>query len=272
MKIGVSTATYFSKLYTEEALVPIAKLGAEVCEVFFASRCEYTEQFGRKINEELFRAQEYSPLKIHSIHALTNQFEPELFSVNDRAYSDALETFESVLKIGRQIGATHYTFHGATMLKKAVKYNFDYARISSRVDKLIDMAASYGIDFCYENVHWTYFSTPKYFEKLKELCPRLSCTLDIKQAMQSGIDYVEYLDVMQDRLATVHLCDYKNDGSLAIPGRGDFDFVTFFKRLKDRGYDGVCLMELYAKDYKDDIDIKEAYDYLLDCLDRANNI
>lgn len=87
--------------------------------------------------------------------------------------------------------------------------------------------------------------------------------------MQSGIDYQKYLEVMADRLATVHLCDYTEDGALAIPGRGDFDFVTFFKRLKDVGYDGVCLMEVYAKDYKDDGDLKEAYCYLLECLDKA---
>ena len=74
---------------------------------------------------------------------------------------------------------------------------------------------------------------------------------------------------MKDRLSTVHLCDYTHDGKLAIPGRGNFDFVTFFKRLADSGYDGVCLMELYAKDYNDDDDLKEAYGYLLDCLERA---
>ena len=270
MKIGVSTATYFSRMYTEEALLPIAKLGAETCEVFFASRCEYTKDFADTLNRQLEMARRYAPLKVHSVHALTNQFEPELFSVNDRAYNDALDTFESVLKVGEQIGAKHYTFHGATMLKKT-RYNFDYERISSRVNTLIDMAGKHGIDFCYENVHWTYFSTPQYFARLKELCPRLSCTLDIKQAMQSGIDYTEYLDVMKDRLSTVHLCDYTKDGKLAIPGRGDFDFVTFFKRLADCGYDGVCLMELYAKDYKDDEDLKDAYDYLLDCLSKAEN-
>ena len=269
MKIGVSTATYFSRMYTEETLVPIAKLGAEVCEVFFEARSEYTQEFGNTLNTQLELARKYSPLQVHSVHALTNQFEPELFSVNDRAYVDALDTFERVLSVGRQIGAKHYTFHGAAMLKKAVKYNFDFQRISSRVDILIDKASEYGIDFCYENVHWTYFSTPDYFAKLKQLCPRLSCTLDIKQAMQSGIDYTKYLEVMKDRLSTVHLCDYSKDGKLAIPGRGDFDFVTFFKRLYDSGYDGVCLMEVYAKDYKDDSDLKDSYEYLLYCLDKA---
>ena len=140
MKIGVSTATYFSRFYTEDALERIARLGADVCEVFFASRCEYTAAFAEVLRARLEDARHIAPLNVHSIHALTNQFEPELFSVNDRAYNDALETFESVLKVGEAIGAKHYTFHGAAMLKKAVRYNFDFAKISSRVDRLIDMA------------------------------------------------------------------------------------------------------------------------------------
>lgn len=269
MKLGVSTATYFTRMYTEQAIAPIAKLGASVCEVFLATHSEYTPAFAAVLNEELRKAQEFAPLEIHSVHALTNQFEPELFSRNDRAYKDALAVFERVLALAKTVGATHYTYHGAAMLKRAVKYDFDFKHISSRVNYLVELAGSYGVKLCYENVHWTYFSKPSYFAELKELCPALGCTLDIKQARQSGIDHNEYLDVMADRLCTVHLCDFDADGKTAIPGRGVFDFVTFFKRLREVGYDGVCLMELYAKDYGDDEDLREAYEFLEDCLDRS---
>lgn len=268
MQIGVSTATYFTRKYTEEAIVPIAKLGADVCEVFFATHSEYTEQFGKTINSELEKAQRFAPLKVHSVHALTNQFEPELFSLNSRAYADAMDTFKNVCNVAKVIGASHYTFHGATMLKRTT-YNYNYPLIAERVNILCETARKYGVEFCYENVHWAYFCNPDYFRTLKGLCPDLGCVLDIKQAMQSRIDYEEYLKVMQGRLRTVHLCDYTEDGKLAIPGRGIFDFVTLFKKLADYGYDGVCLMEVYAKDYKDDNDLQEAFDYLKDCLERA---
>ncbi|MDE7079164.1 MAG: sugar phosphate isomerase/epimerase [Clostridia bacterium] len=269
MELGISTASYFTRMYTEQALIPIAKLGASVCEVFLATRSEYTDEFSNVLLGELQKANEITPLRIHSVHALTNQFEPELFSRNDRAYADALETFVEVLKVAQNIGATHYTFHGATMLKRAVKYNFDFDHISKRVNRLVELAGVRGVKFCYENVHWTYFSHPSYFAALKDLCPDLGCTLDIKQARQSGIDYTEYLDVMKDRLQTVHLCDYDEEGKTAIPGRGNFDFVTFFKRLRDIGYDGVCLLEVYAKDYKNDDDLKNSYEFLKDCLERS---
>ncbi|MDE6189584.1 MAG: sugar phosphate isomerase/epimerase [Clostridia bacterium] len=269
MKLGVSTATYFTRMYTEQALAPIAKLGAEVCEVFLATRSEYTQEFAQVLKQELAKARKTVPLEIHSVHALTNQFEPELFSRNDRAYKDALEVYEQVLALAKSVGATHYTYHGATMLKRAVKYKFDFKFISSRVNTIVELAENYGVKLCYENVHWTYFSHPSYFEALKKLCPDLGCTLDIKQARQSGVDYTEYLKVMAGRLHTVHLCDYDSEGATAIPGRGIFDFVTFFKRLRELGFEGACLMELYAKDYENDGDLKEAYEFLKDCLDRS---
>ena len=182
MKLGVSTATYFSRMYTEEALVPIAKLGAGECEVFLSTRSEYSPEFAKVLNRELKEARKIAPLEIHSVHALTNQFEPELFSRNDRAYNDALEVYKEVLALAKSVGATHYTYHGATIVKRAVKYNFDFAHISSRVNALVELAQSFGVTLCYENVHWTYFHQPSYFEELKKRCPDLGCTLDIKQA------------------------------------------------------------------------------------------
>ena len=269
MELGISTASYFTRKYTEQTLVPIAKLGAKTCEVFLATHSEYTDSFADILLDELKKSSNYSPLRIHSVHALTNQFEPELFSLNDRAYSDALKVFENVLRVAQKIGATHYTFHGATILKRAVKYNFDFDHISKRVNHLVEKAAEYGVRFCYENVHWTYFSRPDYFDTLKKLCPQLGCTLDIKQARQSGIDYKEYLKVMQGRLRTVHLCDYDENGKTEIPGRGKFDFITFFKQLRNMGYEGPCLMEVYAKDYKNEEQLKESYEFLEDCLKRS---
>ena len=271
MRIGISTASYFSKRYTEEAFEEIAKIGAPVCEVFLASHCEYTQEFGKILVDKINQARKISPLEIHSMHTLTNQFEPELFSIGDRAKSDAFKIFRNALSVGQIIGAKHYTFHGATILKRAVKYNFDYEKLGELTNKCVEVAAEYGIKFCYENVHWTYFHKPEYFEKLKPYCPDLGCVLDIKQAKQSGISWKEYLEVMKDRLCTVHLCDYKDSGELTIPGRGDFDFVEFFKYLLDSGYNGPCLMEVYGKNYKEMSELEESYHYLLDCLDKAKH-
>lgn len=267
MKTGISTASFFPRLYTEDALSEIAKLGGEVCEVFFASRCEYTRDFGNVLKARLDEAK---GLCVHSVHALTNQFEPELYSLNDRAYADAVETFESVCAVAEQIGARNYTFHGATMLKKAVKYSFNYDLISERVNAICAIAAKYGVKLCYENVHWAYFSNPAFFGAVKDRCPDVGAVLDIKQAMQSEISWREYLDVMKDRLRTVHLCDYDDFGNLCLPGKGSFDFVTLYKALADVGYEGPCLMEVYTKSYKEESELKRAFEFLKECEIKAS--
>lgn len=267
METGISTASFFPRLYTEDALSKIAGLGAEVSEVFFASRCEYTEDFG---NVLLSRLKAAPGMRVHSVHALTNQFEPELYSLNDRAYGDAIATFEAVCREAEQIGAHNYTFHGATMLKKAVKYSFNYDLISERVNILCDLAEKYGVTLCYENVHWAYFCNPGFFNAIKDRCPKLGATLDIKQAMQSEISWREYLAAMKGRLKTVHLCDYDDNGNLCLPGKGTFDFVTLYSALAEAGFEGPCLMEVYTKSYKDESELKRAFEFLKECEIKAS--
>lgn len=267
METGISTASFFPRLYTEDALTEIASLGVNVSEVFFASRCEYTDEFGDVLLDRLARAQN---MRVHSVHALTNQFEPELYSLNDRAYGDAIATFESVCKVAQKIGAKNYTFHGATMLKKAVRYSFNYDLITQRVNILCDLAEKYGVTLCYENVHWAYFCNPAFYAAIKDRCPKLGATLDIKQAMQSGISWRDYLDVMKGRLKTVHLCDYDDNGNLCLPGKGTFDFVALYRALAEAGFDGPCLMEVYTKSYKEENELKAAFEFLKECEIKAS--
>lgn len=267
METGISTASFFPRLYTEDALTEIASLGVNVSEVFFASRCEYTDEFGDVLLDRLARAEN---MRVHSVHALTNQFEPELYSLNDRAYGDAIATFESVCKVAQKIGAKNYTFHGATMLKKAVRYSFNYDLITQRVNILCDLAEKYGVTLCYENVHWAYFCNPAFYAAIKDRCPKLGATLDIKQAMQSGISWRDYLDVMKGRLKTVHLCDYDDNGNLCLPGKGTFDFVALYRALAEAGFDGPCLMEVYTKSYKEENELKAAFEFLKECEIKAS--
>lgn len=263
MEIGISTASLFGRYFTEETFEPIRAIGANVVEVFFATHSEYTDDFAKVVNEKK------GDMKVHSIHALTTQFEPDIFNLNPRTRNDAESIVRNVLSAGNIIGAKCYTFHGAALLKRT-KYNYNYEFIAKRVNNLIEICKEYGIELCYENVHWAHFSRPEFFLNLKERCPRLKSCLDIKQAKQSDIDYVEFLNVMGDRLRTVHLCDYLDDGELAIPGRGVFDFTTLFKRLRDNGFDGACLIEVYTKNYKELSELKNSYEYVLECADKAN--
>lgn len=112
MELAISTACYFSKLFTEQSFVEVKKLGLTTCEVFLATFYEYESSFAEILKRES------RGLKVYSVHALTNQFEPELFNLSPRTRADAERLFDKVVSSGRTLGAKYYTFHGPTRLKK----------------------------------------------------------------------------------------------------------------------------------------------------------
>lgn len=262
MHLGISTASFFTKVVTENTFEIMKSMGAEVCEVFLSSFCEHKGE----ILDSIVANQ---CLPVHSIHVMTTQFEPELFNRNPRASGDANMILDNVLTAGERLGAKYYTFHGPTTAKR-INYNFDFDRLGGIVNGINNKCHAHGIQLSYETVHWAYFNQPDYFARLKERCPDLKATLDIKQCMQADIPWREFADTIGDSLSTVHVCDYDENKKLYIPGRGKFDFVELFSYLKDNGFDGSVIMEVYPEGYQDFEQLHSAYQYLQECMDKIN--
>lgn len=214
-------------------------------------------------------AERKKKIKIYSVHTLNQQFEPELFNKWQRTREDAEEFFREIVYACKVLDADYYTFHGLPRLKRT-PYFIDYPWIAQRLNELNAEMASLGAHakIAYENVHWTFFDSPEFLEKLSEYIDT-PVTLDIKQAMQSKHPLDDYLKVMAGHLVNVHVCDWHEDGKLAVPGKGIFDFTSFFRKLIAIGYDGPCLMELYAGNYRNYDEIMSSYEYLLNCLEIA---
>lgn len=259
MKLGISTATFFGKILTEDSFEIMEKMDAKICEVFLTTFFEYTSDFAA------FLKTKAKNIKVHSIHSLNSQYEPELFNSVDRTRLDSEKVFKDVCIAGGILGANYYTFHGPARLKKK-EYVFDYEVLGKRIEELCGITKSYGMELCYENVHWTFYSENGYFKNLKKYSPSLKACLDIKQAMQSKIDYKLFIEEMGDDLKTVHLCDYDANGKLCIPGRGIFDFKELFKILKHNGFTGALLLELYSGDYKSLEEVEKGFNYLQELL------
>lgn len=262
MEIGVSTATFFGKELTEKSIELINKLDFKVCEIFLTTFSEFEEPFIKKL------AQIKGDLRVHSVHSLTSVFEPLLYNYADRTREDAEVYYKKILRAGEMLNAKFYTFHGPSNLKKT-KLSLNYERLGIRTKELTEIAKPYGVELSYENVHWAYYSEVGYFNKILQYAPSIKATLDIKQAMQANVDYRLLLNEMGDKLSTVHICDYDNDGNLKVPYQGVFDFYELFSNLSDRGYDGPILIELYARDYESYDEISKAYDKLNDTLYHA---
>lgn len=255
MEIGVSTASLFGRLYNEDALIKLNELDARVVEVFLGTFSEYTTQFANLLLERK------NNLKIHSIHTLNTHFEPQLFSLNPRALDDAMKIFEDVLRLSQIVGAKNYTMHGIAKLKKYSVFN-DYARYGECFNAICDRCDKFGVELCLENVEWALYGEPTFFKKVKAYCPRLKGVLDVKQAKISGFDYHEYIEDMSNSINTAHLSDVDDNGKICLPGSGNFDFLELFRSLKESGFDGNMLIEVYKNSFVDINEISRSLEFL----------
>ena len=113
MRTGVSTASLFMRENNEEALPLLDALGVRTAEVFLTSFSEYDRNFGELLAEKKGR------VRVHSVHVLNTQFEPQLFSGNPRVKKDAFFWLERAMRAGQALGAKYYTFHGIARIKRA---------------------------------------------------------------------------------------------------------------------------------------------------------
>ena len=255
MQTGISTASLFLRKTTEDALEFLGKNGVSVAEVFLESYCEYNKEFGQLLNNRKGQT------SVHSVHVLTTQFEPQLYSVNARAKADSFKLLDMAMQAGESFNAKYYTFHGGARFKKT-PFKIDFERVGAITRDVYDVVKSHGITLTYENVHWGYYNYAGFFSELKKHVPDLKATLDIKQARQSDIHYGEFINDMGNNIVTVHLSDYLEGGKMCLPGKGVTDFADLFKRLRDVDFDGALILEAYQNDYGEKEELFESLNYI----------
>lgn len=260
--VGMSTACFFPS-ETISAAKSIASLGIKTCEIFFNTYSEYDKKFVSKLSSIM----NDNGITVNSIHAMTTQFEPQLFSTHENQYNDAFNVFLKVADAAEILNANYYTFHGQAYYKRDALGKRNFERIAERLSILTEELNDRNVNLSLENVHWALFSDPSFLSEIKKYkeLDKLYYTLDIKQAAQSMYDINEYISVMGDRISTVHLCDYvKDDDSIdtCLPGTGEFDFSSLYEKINETGAKPAYILEVYKGDYKDISELKNSVNYL----------
>jgi len=253
MIFGMSTACLFPKVYIEDAIGVIARMGVTHIEIFFSCLAEYKTDFVRELKK---RADDHG-VCVNSVHAFSLQFEPQLFSAHERARREALDTYTQVLEAAAMLGAGSYVFHGPANVKRSRKLALNFEYVAEKTQPLIELAKSHNVKLSWENVHWCWYCTPDFPKMLLEQLDddSLWFTFDLKQAVQSGFAPADYLAGMHGHLSNVHICDVKYDNGAGyepvLPFHGGVDFAEFRSALKKEGYDGAIMLEVYGSNYKD---------------------
>ncbi len=262
MEVGVSTASLFTRRNNVDALRLLQGFGVPCAEVFLTTYSQYTVDYGK----QLLAAK--GEIRINSVHDLTSQFEPQLFSNHEEVLSDAYQMLSGVLDVARLLGAPYYSFHGMTRAKRAERVfeNDNFARMAEHLERAQAFCKERGVTLCLENVEWSTYNRPGVFAEMKKALPDLKGVFDSKQARISGYPYEQYLEEMGESIAYAHLSDIDENGKMCLPGQGIFNFKELIARLKDVGFDGALLIEAYAKDYGREEELKTSYEYLRSLL------
>ena len=262
MQTGLSTASLFLRKNNEEALPFMAREGIHLAEVFLTSFSEYGEPFASQLKEK------QGGVNINSVHILNTQFEPQLFNAHPRVLQDAYDWLDKVLTSANVLQAPYYTFHGTARVKRAARSgaNDNFDKMIEGFQRLSTACEKRNVTLCLENVEWATYNRPGVFSRLAESVPSLRGALDIKQARISEYAYEEYIKDMGSRLAYAHISDINKEGKMCLPGQGTFDFDTLIRRLKDVGFDGALIIEVYENDYSDEKQLKTACEYVDEIL------
>ena len=269
---SVSSATYFQRMDLEDIVTDLPAHGVADAELFLNSFSEYEKDFVRLLAERAAG----SGLRVHAVHPMSIQFEPQLFSIHPRQYADALRLYEKVLQNAVILGATRYVMHGPPYIRGVLK-NAQFDRVSGLLLDFSEIAAGYGVTLCLENVSWCLFQSPDFGKTLADrFGDRLHYTLDVKQAFRSGYTPDDYIDAVGPLIRNVHLCDYLKDEAgqyvWKLPGKGCYSFESLFERLRSIGYSGPLTLEGYSDSFQDLGEMFESYRDLKSIADRIFSI
>lgn len=204
----------------------------------------------------------FGDMEVTSVHALSSNFEPQLFSSSRRVRGDAFYWLDQIMRSANILKAKKYTFHGLFGHAAHGAGRKDLGSTAEYLNGAIEFCARYGVELCLENVCWCLYNRPGVFAELKERCPSLRGVLDLKQARRSGYPAQMYIEDMRGCISHVHLSDVTAEGRLCLPGKGVTDFSELFKRLAGAGFDGELIIETYSDDYSDLSELKTSLEYI----------
>ncbi len=241
MQAGISTANLYP-MVIEEALTTLNGFGAEVVEVFLNTTSELTPDFAAMLKK---RADDIG-VSIRSFHSYTSCFEPYLlFSLYERRFEDGLRVFAPIFEAAAIAGADYVILHG-----DRDPGNLPAEQSIARYEKLYDLGQQYGVTLLQENVVRFRACQPQFVREMRrQLGDKAQFTLDFKQCRRTGVAIEEMIDAMSGAIRHVHISDYDDESDCLMPGVGKEDFPRLLQKLKESGFDGALIIELYRHNF-----------------------
>ncbi len=243
MLLGVSSASLYP-LETERAVKQLGELGVRNTEIFLN---DFSEMSGAIFDEILHTLHEYD-MNVVSVHPFTSPMESMfLFSNYPRRQQALLDMYRRFFECMNKLGAKIFVLHGA-ILSSNCPDDLYFEQFS----RLLDAADEFGVTVGQENISYCKSGSLGFLKRLREECgERTKYVLDLKQARRSGLSALEILDELGKDVIHVHVSDADGKSDCLPVGAGTENLALIVNRLKELGFDGALLIELYRSNYSE---------------------
>ncbi|MDD2417817.1 MAG: sugar phosphate isomerase/epimerase [Oscillospiraceae bacterium] len=247
MNVGASTSNLYP-MNTEDALDELLKAGFRTVEVFLNTESETKPEFATDLRK---RADKYRA-RIVSVHSYNSISEAFLFFSNyQRRLEDGLREIEHVFKAAFLMGASYVILHG-----DRPKTPLSDDESVKRYEMLYDLAKENGITLLLENVAKNRSGDLNYIDNMRRLIgDKAQFTFDLKQSIRCGFKPSQVISAMSGAIRHVHISDCNPQHDCLVPGKGMIDYKELLTCLKENGFNGDIILELYRNNFRDVSDL-----------------
>lgn len=255
MKLGVSTASYYP-LETELALEEIGKSGIKNAEIFFNCESELKDSF----IDILLDIKEKYGLNITSVHPTMSLAESfMIFSAYERRFNESIKKFRRYSEVAADLGAKYIILHGGK--PNGILSDEEYCE---RYMTLKTETLKNGVTLLQENVVNFRSGDIEFMRSMVDILGQdAEFCLDIKQAVRSGLEPIEFIREFLNYTRHFHISDHSLASDCQLPQNGNFDFKSFFSLLQTNSYNGAMVIEVYNNAYREYKEITESYNKIL---------
>lgn len=252
--IGASTANLYPD-NTEDALETLLELGFRELEIFLNTESETTAGY---IASLLERTAAFGA-RIRAVHPYTSFMEPYLlFSAYRRRWEDGIHVYDHLFETAATLGADYFVLHGDRLDSSLPLEEF-----AERYGRLYDKGRQHGVMLLQENVARFRSRMPAFVRDMRRMLgDRAQFVLDVKQCARSGIAVDDMVEAMGEGIRHVHISDHDDERDCLLPGHGYMEYGALFASLRQNGFDGAVMLELYREDFGRPEELWEAKQHL----------
>lgn len=242
-------------MHTEKSLELLLGEGFRRFEIFFNTFSElepdYIDRLCSMLNDR--------GAVVSSVHPFLSPFDSFLlFSAYERRFRDGLNIYERLFSAAAKLGSDKLVLHGM----RSDFSNIGTGEYMRRFGIMSDLAARYGVLLLQENVRGFASCDHSFLSCMADHFGKdAAFVLDVKQSVMSGNDPSETAAVMGSGLRHVHISDMYGN-KCVLPGRGELDLGRLSRTLRETGYDGDIILEVYRNSFGDIPELIEAYKFL----------